>query len=151
MSGRFADQLKRRMDEKEQGKSTRDQLADKFNKTATLLIDEFMNEVASGNIRIDDTADMMRLFQIYFEVNELKNAAGEGAGTLPQLSQRQSNHIRKYIETEEVDTPDGGYEDVIDPESLMKLDEEDISKMIKEREIEINADNAQEWEDGVVG
>lgn len=151
MSGRFADQLKRRMDEKEEGKSTKDQLADKFNKTASLLIDEFMNEVASGNIRIDDTADMMRLFQIYFEINELKNATGEGSGSLPELSQRQSNQIRKYIESEEVETPDGGYEDVIDPESLMSLGEEEITAMIKEREIEMNADNAEEWEDGVVG
>lgn len=149
MTNRFANQLRDRMEKKE--KSSRDQLADKFNKTATLLIDEFMNEVASGNIRIDDTADMMRLFQIYFEINELNDVTGEGSGSLPELSQRQSNHIRKYVETEEVGTPEGGYEDIIDPESLMNLGEEEINDMIKEREIEMNADNADEWEDGVVG
>lgn len=151
MSGSFTDQYRKRLESKNKAESTKDQLADKFNKTATKLIDEFMNEVASGNIRIDDTADMMRLFQIYFEINELNNATGDGTGSLPQLSQRQSKHLRKYVETEEVEAPSGGYEDVIDPESLMNLGEDEIANMIKEREIEMNADNAEEWEEGIIG
>lgn len=151
MSGSFADQARKRIKKEKEQESSKDKLADKFNKTASLLIDEFMNEVASGNIRVDDTADLMRLFTIYSEINDIENAAGEGTGSLPQLSRRQSKQIRTYVETEEEKTPNGDYEDVIDTESLMNLSEEEVSDMVKEREIEMNADNADKWEEGNIG
>lgn len=151
MAGRLTDQFRDRLNREEDKKNTREQLADTFNVTAVKLIEEFMNEVNSNNIRIDDTADLMRLFQIYAEINNLKDITQAGTGSLPELSQRQSRHINKYVETDEVRTSEGDYEDVIDPESLMNLGEEEITQMIKEREIEMNADNADEWEDGVDG
>lgn len=151
MNAKFTDQLRKRMENKKEVESSKDRLADKFNDTALMLIDEFLNEVNSNNIRIDDTADLMRLFQIYFEINELKSLTGEGTGRLPQLSQRQSSQIRKYVDTEETENEEGEEEHIIDPESLMNLSEEDVASMIKEREIEMNADNAEKWEEGTVG
>lgn len=151
MSGSFTNKFKNRMEQEKDKDKSKDKLADKFNETASLLIDEFLNEVNANNIRLDDTADLMRLFQIYSEINNIKDAATEGAGSLPGLSQRQSKQIKSYVETEEVETSNGEYEDVIDTESLMKLSEDEVSDMIKEREIEMNADNAQEWEEGNIG
>lgn len=151
MSGSFAEQARRRIEKEKENKNSKDRLADKFNETAMLLIDEFMNEVVSGNIRVDDTADLMRLFQIYHDINEIQSGVGEGSGSLPELSQRQSKHLKTYLETTEVETPEGVHEDIVDPESLMNMSEEDVQEMIKEREIEMNQDNADEWEEGVVG
>lgn len=151
MSGSFTNQARKRMEENKKEKNSKDKLADKFNKTATVLIDTFLNEVNANNIRIDDTADLMRLYQIYTEVNDLQNMSGEGSGTLPELSQRQSKQMKSYVDTEEVAKPDGGYEDVIDPESLMNLGADDVEGMIKEREISMNEDNASEWEENLFG
>lgn len=151
MSGNFTDQLRKRLDDKKESESSKDKLADKFNKATMQLLDKFMNEINSGSIQIDDTADLMRLYQIYTEVNDLQNMTGEGSGRLPQLSPRQSRKMKSHLLTEEVEKPDGEEEFIIDPESLAGMSAKDIEDMVKEREIDMNEDNAQEWEDNLFG
>lgn len=151
MSGSFAEQFKSRIDENKNTESSRDKLADKFNQTASVLIDEFLREVSSNNIRIDDTADLMRLFQIYFEINDLQSMSGEGSGRLPELSMRQSKQIQSFVDTQDIETPEGDRESIVDPESLAGLSEDDIGDLMLRREEGINKDNADIWGEGTNG
>jgi len=141
----FAGQLRKKLQEKNEAESSRELLAEEFNKATSKLIYEFLREVESGNIRIDDTADIMRLFQIFKEVNDIDNMAGEGTGSLPPLSPKQSSQIKSFVDIEEEENSDGEEESYINPNSLSELSAEDIGKMMNEREIQMNEDNAREW------
>lgn len=145
MTQRFSDQLKSKL---EQGKgSSADQLTEKFNQASLILIERFLDEVLTQNIVLDDTADLTRLFQIFAEINNIKEMGEGEGGKLPPLSSRQSNSIRKFVETELEETETGEEEEYIDPMSLDSLTEDVLSDMLSQRAVDLNEDNAGVDED----
>ncbi|WP_212685896.1 hypothetical protein, partial [Salmonella enterica] len=86
------------MEQKE--KTPKEELAEEFNKVASKSLRNFMKDMDNGIIQMDDTADMMRLFQIYMQVNDLGNGE-EGTGALPAMTSTQRDDMRELVDTHE--------------------------------------------------
>lgn len=140
-----ADRMKDREKEINQKKTSEENLRDTFNDSAKTLIMQFMAEVKSGSIQIDDVADLSRLFQIYSQVNDL-NELGSGQGSLPQLSPGQRKIMNESMETKTRENNDGEEEEVVSLESLENMADEQIDEMLKSREVEMNKENEESFE-----
>lgn len=140
-----ADRMKDREKEINRKKTSEENLRDTFNDSAKTLIMQFMAEVKSGSIQIDDVADLSRLFQIYSQVNDL-NELGSGQGSFPQLSTGQRKIMNESMETKTRENNDGEEEEVVSLESLEDMTDEQIDEMLKSREVEMNKENEASFE-----
>lgn len=135
----LSSQLREELDKKKRDKDSKSAMADKFNAASTVLINKFMAEVTAGNIELDGVTDLMRLFQIYTQVNEIKLGEEEGMGQLPALTQAQHDTMDAIVSVrgtgEEDDTS------YVDMDELEKLTSEDINKLMAQREITMNKEN----------
>lgn len=120
--------LSNRIKNKDNKRSKTD-MADLFNNVSYDLILEFMKGVEVGEIKISDTTDLMRLYQIWGQVNEI-DTEGEGTGVLPAISKRETEG--SSIPTKELDTPEGE-KDTIDTDELMNMTSEEVDKMMADR------------------
>ena len=64
----------------------------------------------------------------------------EGTGQLPALSATQKDIIADKVSTENA-TIDGEEEEVVSLEELAKLSDEEIDKMLLDKEIQMNKEN----------
>ena len=99
-----------------------------------------MAKVMAGSIDIDDVGDLTRLFQIYMQINNINAGMQEGTGQLPALSATQKDIIADKVSTEKA-TIDGEEEEVVSLEELAKLSDEEIDKMLLDKEIQMNKEN----------
>lgn len=136
----LADRLRDSKEKKKLNRTTEETLRDTFNEASTTLINQFMAQVISGSIQIDDVADLTRLFQIYLQINNINQGVGDGNGTLPSLPNGQKEIISSVLETEKVSI-DGEVEEVISLEELAKLSDEEVDKMLAQKEIQMNQEN----------
>jgi len=138
---KFSDELKDRMEQKE--KTPKEELAEEFNKVASKSLRNFMKDMDNGTIQMDDTADMMRLFQIYMQVNDLGNGE-EGTGALPAMTSTQRDDMRELVDTHEEEDEEGETTEYVDLDMLASMDEEEVEEMSKKREKQMNNQNVEE-------
>lgn len=135
---RFSDRLGKEIGEK---KDSKKQLQELFNDSAYSLIQDFMKNVQAGDIRIDNTADLMRLMQIYQEVNNIDD--GGGSGALPTMRKAERDVFDDFIETEIDKNADGEEEYYVKNEDLEKLDEKEIEELMNKRAETLNQLNEE--------
>lgn len=115
-------------------------LADAFNGASLKLIKQFIANVDSGAVVIDDVADLSRLMNIYLEINNVGNGEG-GTGTLPSVTPKQKEVFEEENIVVSKVADDGEEEDYIDLEALSEMSTEDVAKMLMKREEQVNNDN----------
>lgn len=136
----LADRLRENQHKRKLERSSEEILRDTFNEASTTLINQFMAQVLAGSIQIDDVADLTRLFQIYMQINNINQGVGDGQGTLPSLPVGQKNIIESVIETRK-ETVSGEVEDIISLDELAELTDEQVDKMLEQKEIQMNQEN----------
>lgn len=136
----LADRLKEDVSKKKIEQSSEETLRNTFNEASSKLINQFMADVLSGSIKIDDVGDLSRLFQIYMSVNDINENQGAG-GTLPELSSGQKELFGSHIETTKTENEDGEEEETINLSDLEGLEDDSIDKMLQDRELEMNKEN----------
>lgn len=132
-------QMRDQLEKSKNKTNSKDQLVDSFNDATLMLIKQFIGNVQSGAVSIDDTADVMRLFQIFEKINDIQTG-DNGTGTLPAMTGVQKELMEDVVKTEKK-IINGEEEDVVDLEELSKLSVEDITKMMNQREVQVNRDN----------
>lgn len=136
----FVKGMRENLDRAKKHGDSKSSLADKFNVASEVLIDRFMKDVMAGSVEIDGVTDLMRLFQIYQQVNEIGTGDGEGTGRLPSLTRGQQEQLEEYVSVKPSDNEDD--ESVyIDMEELASLTPEAVEAMMAKREQQVNRDN----------
>lgn len=135
-----ADRLKDNAKQKKLERTPEQQLRDTFNQASIKLINQFMANVASGALEIDDVADLTRLFQIYLQVNNINDGMQEGTGTLPALSSEHKDIISEKVNTEKI-IKDGEEEEVISLDDLANLPDDQLEEVLLSRELQMNKEN----------
>jgi len=136
----LADRLKEGVSKKKIEQSSEETLRNTFNEASSKLINQFMADVLSGSIKIDDVGDLSRLFQIYMSVNDINEKQGAG-GTLPELSSGQKELFGNHIEITKTENEDGEEEETVNLSDLEGLEDDSIDKMLQDRELEMNKEN----------
>lgn len=137
----LADRLKKNEERKSRENSTEEALRNTFNESTTKLINQFMADVNSGSIKIEDVGDLTRLFQIYLQVNNIDNMAEGNNGTFPELSSGQREIFEKHVAVGKEEDEEGEEEETISLTDLESADDSTIDKMLQERELEMNKEN----------
>lgn len=121
-----------------EGDATKQIVANMVNNVTFNLIKEFEKQVQEDGYRMD-TADLMRLYQMWSDVNE--SGSGDGTGVLPGLTGVESEDLSEHIETKKEYDEDGNEINYVSSDDLVNLSQEDIEKMIEGREETLNKKN----------
>ena len=136
----MADRLKDNAKQKKLERTPEQQLRDTFNQASIKLINQFMANVTSGAIEVDDIADLTRLFQIYLQVNNINDVMQEGTGTLPALTSEHKDIISEKVSTEKI-IKDGEEEELISLDELASLPDDQLEEVLVNRELQMNREN----------
>lgn len=136
----MADRLKDNAKQKKLERTPEQQLRDTFNQASIKLINQFMANVTSGAIEVDDIADLTRLFQIYLQVNNINDGMQEGTGTLPALTPEHKDIISEKVSTEKI-IKDGEEEELISLDELASLPDDQLEEVLVNRELQMNREN----------
>ncbi|CAD0299559.1 hypothetical protein [Enterococcus phage vB_EfaH_149] len=136
----MADRLKDNAKQKKLERTPEQQLRDTFNQASIKLINQFMANVTSGAIEVDDIADLTRLFQIYLQVNNINDGMQEGTGTLPALTSEHKDIISEKVSTEKI-IKDGEEEELISLDELASLPDDQLEEVLFNRELQMNREN----------
>ena len=136
----LANSLRDNLDRAKKKKSAKEDLIEGFNDASITLIKQFIANVNSGTIQIDDTADLMRLFNIYTQVNDIQSGAASGNGAPPALSRTRKEVMEDMIPSDR-QVVNGEEEDIIDLDALIAMSAEDIQQLMTKREVEVNREN----------
>lgn len=136
----LANEIRDKVDKAKKTKDSKSELLDLFNDTTETLIGKFLKEAKAGNIEISGVTDLMRLFQIYEQVNDIKSMESDGSGRLPALSRGQLDQLEDTVGVVESDNEDDD-NTYVDVDELMSLSAEDVQKMLATREAQVNKDN----------
>ena len=135
-----ADNIRHKAEQKKRERTPEESLRDTFNEASTGLIKQFMQNVMSGHIQIEDTADLSRLFAIYMQINNIHAIESGTSGAIPEISIGQQSVFKEKLDVE-TETVNGETEDYIDLDDLAELSDEDVSEMMLKRELELNKEN----------
>lgn len=119
---------------------TKKETISNFNNTAQTLTKAFFQKVQNGEIEISDVNEFQRIFAMFLQINELENGT-DGNGTLPQLSVSQNRALDQHIEFE---SDDEGEQYVVES-SIEDMSEEDLMKVIAQKEEAMNEDNYRQF------
>ena len=136
----MADRLKDNAKQKKLERTPEQQLRDTFNQASIKLINQFMANVTSGAIEVDDIADLTRLFQIYLQGNNINDGMQEGTGTLPALTSEHKDIISEKVSTEKI-IKDGEEEELISLDELASLPDDQLEEVLVNRELQMNREN----------
>ena len=136
----LANEIRDKVDKAKKTKDSKSELLDLFNDTTETLIGKFLKEAKAGNIEISGVTDLMRLFQIYEQVNDIKSMESDGTGRLPALSRGQLDQLEDTVGVVESGNEDDD-NTYVDVDELMSLSAEDVQKMLATREAQVNKDN----------
>lgn len=136
-----ADQIRDRMQQKKASlEDTKKETISNFNNTAQTLTKAFFQKVQNGEVEITDVNEFQRIFAMFLQINELENGT-DGTGMLPQLSVSQNRALDQNIEFE---SDDEGEQYVVES-SIEDMTEEDLMKMIAQKEEAMNEDNYKQF------
>lgn len=126
------------------------QLAQQFNQLAAKLLKKGLEDANAGRLELKDSTDLVQIFKVFKEANDLTDGISDaqGTGALPALNAGQEHLIEARVKITPVKKEDKDGNVVEEPriklDDLAKLSSEDTSKLIKDREKEVNNDNAKE-------
>jgi hypothetical protein len=126
------------------------ELATAFNSLAAKLIKKGLEDANAGRLEIRDSTDLVQLIKSFKDLNNLTDGIGDiqENGSLPQLNAGQEHLIEARLKITDVKKTDSDGNVVDTPkiklDDLAKMSKEDTSKLIKEREKQVNNDNAKE-------
>lgn len=132
-------QMREKLENEKKKVNAKDQLVDSFNDASLTLIKQFIGNVKSGAISIDDTADLMRLFQIYEKINDIQTG-DSGSGQLPAMTGGQKGVLDESLNTQKK-IINGVEEDVVDLDELSNLSMEEVTNLLNKREVTVNKEN----------
>lgn len=136
-----ADQIRDRMQQKKASlEDTKKETLSNFNNTAQTLTKAFFQKVQNGEVEITDVNEFQRIFAMFLQINELENGT-DGNGVLPQLSVSQNRALDQNLEFE---SDDEGEQYLVES-SIEDLSEEDLMKMIAQKEEAMNEDNYKQF------
>ncbi|BDA81485.1 hypothetical protein [Staphylococcus phage vB_SsapH-Golestan-100] len=136
-----AAQIRDRMQQKKASlEDTKKETISNFNNTAQTLTKAFFQKVQNGEVEITDVNEFQRIFAMFLQINELENGT-DGNGVLPQLSVSQNRALDQNIEFE---SDDEGEQYVVES-SIEDMTEEDLMKMIAQKEEAMNEDNYRQF------
>lgn len=136
-----ADQIRDRMQQKKASlEDTKKETISNFNNTAQTLTKAFFQKVQNGEVEITDVNEFQRIFSMFLQINELENGT-DGNGVLPQLSVSQNRALDQNLEFE---SDDEGEQYIVES-SIEDLSEEDLLKMIAQKEEAMNEDNYKQF------
>lgn len=136
-----ADQIRDRMQQKKASlEDTKKETISNFNNTAQTLTKAFFQKVQNGEVEITDVNEFQRIFAMFLQINELENGT-DGNGVLPQLSVSQNRALDQNLEFE---SDDEGEQYIVES-SIEDLSEEDLMKMIAQKEEAMNEDNYKQF------
>lgn len=136
-----ADQIRDRMQQKKASlEDTKKETISNFNNTAQTLTKAFFQKVQNGEVEITDVNEFQRVFAMFLQINELENGT-DGNGVLPQLSVSQNRALDQNLEFE---SDDEGEQYVVES-SIEDMTEEDLMKMIVQKEEAMNEDNYRQF------
>ncbi len=139
----FSDGVKSKLNKKKKELESEEVLRETFNSASLKLIDRFMKDVAVGAVRVESVTDLSRLFQIYAEVNNIKDIGGTGGGSLPALAPKDRDALASFVEIETRPGVDGAIEETIDLSALANMSEKDVEAMLVKKELELNKKNEE--------
>lgn len=119
---------------------TKKETISNFNNTAQTLTKAFFQKVQNGEVEITDVNEFQRIFAMFLQINELENGT-DGNGVLPQLSVSQNRALDQNLEFE---SDDEGEQYIVES-SIEDLSEEDLMKMIAQKEEAMNEDNYKQF------
>lgn len=119
---------------------TKKETISNFNNTAQTLTKAFFQKVQNGEVEITDVNEFQRIFSMFLQINELENGT-DGNGVLPQLSVSQNRALDQNLEFE---SDDEGEQYIVES-SIEDLSEEDLLKMIAQKEEAMNEDNYKQF------
>lgn len=136
----IADQMRQQL-RKQAGKSdAKEELRGIFNEAGVKAMKAYLSGIETGAIRIEDSTDAYRLFQMYMQLNDLNDGTGLG-GSLPSLPKSQENLFKDMIETEVDYDSDEREVDVVNLDTFSDMSDEEFDKMMQQRERELNDSN----------
>lgn len=136
-----ADQIRDRMQQKKASlEDTKKETISNFNNTAQTLTKAFFQKVQNGEVEITDVNEFQRIFAMFLQINELENGT-DGNGVLPQLSVSQNRALDQNLEFE---SDDEGEQYLVES-SIEDLSEEELMKMIAQKEEAMNEDNYKQF------
>lgn len=138
----MADEIRERVAKQKKERNSKDELANAFNNVSLKLLNQFIANVQSGAVEIDNVTDVARLFGIYKEINDIQTGE-EGTGVLPSMSPTQKKLFEEnqVLVTKESENEDEPPEEYIDLEALSNMSSGDIERMLTERETKVNNEN----------
>ena len=135
-----ADNIRKKLEKKKAPKSSSEELLDTINEASTLLVKKFLANVQSGSIELTDVPDLVRVISMAGDLNSWSNGNTGGTGAPPAVSLKQSEILDRAL-TPKTEIVDGEEKEVIDLSELEALPDEDIEKLLREREIGYNQEN----------
>lgn len=139
----FSDNVRSKMERKKKDITSEEILRENFNEGSLRLINRFMKDIDSGAVRLESISDFSRLFQIYAEVNNISDLGGEGSGTLPALPSQEREVIADALPIHTESDGENGTVEFVDLEALTDMTEEDIQKLLVQKEIDLNKRNEE--------
>lgn len=142
---KFSDLAKEEYDRKKGEKNAKEELANQFNNAALKGISSFINNIESGSVEISSVAEAGRLFQIYLELNGIKEGMETGEGSLPALTEMQRDLFQDSVESLGTNE-EGEEESYVREEDFTQLTPEQIAEKLNKREQLLNEDNEKTGE-----
>lgn len=135
----MSDNIREGVSQRKADSTPEETLRNLINNAASTSLKQFLQRMEAGEIPIDNMADLMRVVNIYKEINDIDSAIGGASGgeSLPALNMKQGNIIEQRVEEGKASTDETGNIDVSD------MSEEDIADMIRDMDIEQNSANEE--------
>ncbi|AGB62624.1 hypothetical protein [Bacillus phage phiAGATE] len=132
----MAENIKKRLSQKKDGTSE-SQVRELMNTATSKMLEQFLQRVTTGEIPIDNVADLQRVFLLYKEINGINDAmeGAGGQGTLPEINMKQDKVIQDVTSEGTVTIDDEGNLDVSD------LSVEEAAELVRQMDIAQNAEN----------
>lgn len=122
------------------------ELTDIFNDITYDLIFEFMGKTSTGEVKLENTSDLMRLFQIWLEVNDIKSLKQQSlngsnmGGSLPPIPSLEKDVLKENIKTK-AEVKGEEVVEYVDNEELSSMTVEEMAKFLEERSKAMNQSN----------
>lgn len=136
----LSDSIRDNVNKKKGKKDPKEEVRNGFNHVTLKLLKRFIEDVENGTIQVSDIADVMRLYNMYLNINDLANG-DEGTGKLPSLPREQLKLLEDSVTVNKATSEDGEDEVFINEAEFMTKSAEEIQKLLTEREISINNEN----------
>ncbi|AHJ87580.1 hypothetical protein Bp8pC_150 [Bacillus phage Bp8p-C] len=132
----MSENIKKRLAQKKDG-THESQVRDLLNVALLSGLEQFVHRLHSGEIPIDNMADLQRVLLMYKEVNGINDAmeGAGGQGALPEINMKQDKVIKDIAAEGTISIDEEGTLDVSD------LSVEETAELIRQMDIAQNAEN----------